>query len=145
MNKETIAQHLYNDNGSQAIKYVQNISDEETLFVYAYNYNWDDGFEIPKAIMANKYCTLSVALLLFRAADGLTFLQDQASANSLPEWKNFITMLYEQIINRKFVPGKASYDPALSKVQEYKLKKVLSSSENIFITRIAGEDYGVSI
>ena len=145
MNKETIAQHLYNDNVSQAIKYVQNISDEETLFVYAYNYNWDDGFEIPKAIMANKYCTLSVALLLFRTADGLTFLQDQSSADSLPEWKDFITMLYEKIINKKFISGKASYDPELSKVQEYKLKKVLSSSENIFITRIAGEDYGVSI
>lgn len=145
MNKKTIAQHLYNDNVSQAIKYVQNISDEETLFVYTYNYNWDDGFEIPKAILTNKYCTLSVALLLFRAADGLTFLQDQSFADSLPEWKDFITMLYEQIINGKYVSGKASYDPELSKVQEYKLKKTLAPEEYIFITALDGEDYNIHI
>lgn len=95
--------------------------------------------------MANKYCTLSVALLLFRAADGLTFLQDQSSADALPEWKNFIAMLYEQIINRKFVSGKASYNPNLSKVQEYKLKKTLAPEEYIFITALDGEDYDISI
>ena len=86
-----------------------------------------------------------MALLLFRASDGLTFLQDQSFADSLPEWKDFITMLYEQIINGKFVSGKASYDPELSKVQEYKLKKTLAPEEYIFITALDGEDYNIHI
>lgn len=145
MNKETIAQHIYNDSNDQAIKYVQSISDEETLFVYTYNYNWDNGFEVPKAIMTNKNCTLSVALLLFRLADGLSFLQDKDSVKGLPDWESFITSLYNQILSGEFLPGKACFDPNLSKVQMYKLQKILAPEESLFITAINGEDYCIDV
>ena len=145
MNKEIIAQHIYNDSNDQAIKYIQSISDEETLFVYAYNYNWDNGFEVPKAIMTNKNCTLSVALLLFRLAYGLSFLQNKESVKDLPDWESFITALYNQILSGEFLPGKAGFNPNLSKVQFYKLQKILTPEENIFITSINGADYCIDI
>lgn len=32
----------------------------------AQNYNWDDGFDIPQAIVGNKYCDLGTALMEFK-------------------------------------------------------------------------------
>ncbi len=33
-------------------------------------YNWDDGFEIPKEILKNRNCDLALALEIFYLADG---------------------------------------------------------------------------
>ena len=74
MDKSTIIKHLYNDTVAQGVKYVKGIDDEETLFVYAYNYNWDNGFDIPISILENKNCSLSIALMLFISSDGLLYL-----------------------------------------------------------------------
>jgi len=49
MDKSTLSDHIYNGTVPQAIKFVESIPDEETLFVYAYNYNWDNGFNVPEA------------------------------------------------------------------------------------------------
>jgi len=73
MNKKQIKEHLYNDKTLAAVDYVKTLSDEEALAVYTYNYNWDNGFSVPSAILDNNNCSLSIALLLFELADGFTF------------------------------------------------------------------------
>jgi hypothetical protein len=141
MDKSIISDHLYNDSVSQAVKYVNTIKDEESLFIYAYNYNWDNGFDVPKAIVDNNACSLNIALMLFSAADGTLYLQDKEGSDGTITWLAFIGDLYKRILNNEFQRGKASFDPQLSKVQEYKLKKALSAEELIFITPIEGADY----
>ncbi len=145
MDKNSISNHLYNDSISQAINYVTRINDEEELFIYAYNYNWDNGFEIPNAIIKNKHCTKNIALLLFASSDGFTYLQDKNSEEGTNTWLSFISNLYQKILTDSFILGSVSYHPGLSKVQEFKLKKILSDQELVFITPIEGNDCYINL
>lgn len=143
MNINEIKKHLYNDNIDNAINYVKQITDEETLYVYANNYNWDNGFSIPTAILDNKSCSLSVALLIFHLADGLTYIEKKVTNPNLPEWSHFIGSLYERIVSNEFSTGKVSFAPELSKVQLFKIKKLLNESEQIFVNDIIGSDCNI--
>ena len=50
-----IQQILYEKDIEEVLKEVQAINDPEMLYMYAYNYNWDNGFEIPKNIIFNDF------------------------------------------------------------------------------------------
>ena len=65
-------------------------------------YNWDDGFEIPKQILAAPSCDLALALEIFYLSDGYAFLDDSTKTTDLKEWRKFITVLYDDILNNKF-------------------------------------------
>ena len=65
-------------------------------------YNWDDGFEIPKQILAAPSCDLALALEIFYLSDGYAFLDDSTKITDLKEWGKFITVLYDDILNNKF-------------------------------------------
>ena len=145
MDKSIIANHLYNDTYKQAKDFISGLTDDTVLFTYTYNYNWDNGFEIPTAIMSNKHCSLSTALLLFHLGDGISYLTDRSSISELPEWGKFIENLYHKILNNDFPQNDICFKPQVSKVQEYKLKKILSEEELIFITPIEGSDYYISL
>ncbi len=136
MDKNIIIEHLYNDSVPQAVKFVESLGDEESLFMYASEYNWDNGFDIPKAILQNKHCSLSVALLVFHSADGVLYLEDKGSAEGTRSWLSFVKDLYKRILKGDFPKGKMSFEPQLSRVQAYKLKKSLSDKEMVFITPI---------
>ena len=136
MDKDIIMNHLYNDTNPQAIKFVETLVDEESLFTYASEYNWDNGFEIPQAILQNSNCSLSVALLVFHSADGVVYLEDKSSAEGTKRWLSFVSSLYKRILKGEFPKGKMPFDPQLSRLQAYKLKKNLSEKEMVFITPI---------
>lgn len=141
MDINIISKHLYNDNERQAIKYIKSINNEETLYVYTYNYNWDDGLIIPKEIMSNTVCSLSIALLLFHRAEGISYLEDKTSLNEADDdIKSFINTLYHNILDGKYPIGNVAFDPKLSKVQLYKINKTISTAEKVFITPIEGID-----
>ena len=118
------------------IDYNKIIKNEENLIQFIYSYNWDDGFKIPYKILEEKECTLQVALLIFEFADGITYLETKGEGLELPEWSKFISNLYNRILNGEFKKGNCIYYPDLTKVQIYKLKKLLSEEEHIFITPI---------
>lgn len=139
MDKNTIMEHLYNDTNTQAVKFVEGLEDEESLFVYASEYNWDNGFDVPQAILQNKNCSLNVALLVFYSADGILYLEDKSSAEGTRRWLSFVSGLYKRILKGEFPKGKMPFDPQLSRVQAYKLKKCLSEKELVFIAPIGKE------
>ena len=139
MNKELIERLLYKEEKNEVLKVIDEIKDEITLFVFAYNYNWDNGFGIPSKILENKNCTLSVALLLFYSADGLNYLMDKRANDNLPNWSEFIEILYKKIIGNKFMTGTVAYEIPLTKIQLFKLSKILSTKEEIFVNNIMGE------
>ncbi|MCR2803381.1 DUF4274 domain-containing protein [Paenibacillus soyae] len=45
------------------------------LHINAANYNWDSGFEVPKAILGNENCDFGTGLLMFYRADGYRLLE----------------------------------------------------------------------
>ena len=69
---------LYNVDNDEVKRVIFQTGDQEILYVYAYNYNWDNGFDIPQTVLDNEKCDLSTALLIFYRADGLSYLQDKS-------------------------------------------------------------------
>ena len=88
-------------------------------------YNWDDGFEVPRTILA-------LALEIFYLAGGYEYLEKSARRTKLQKWNPFITVLYEDILDNSFPKTDASFEIPLSKVQKYKLRK--KGVAEIFLT-----------
>lgn len=95
-------------------------------------YNWDDGFEVPREILADADCNLALALEIFYLAGRYEYLEKSARRTKLQKWNWFITVLYENILNNKFLKTDASFEIPLSKVQKYKLRK--KEAAEIFLT-----------
>ena len=130
---------LYDSANAEVKTIISQTEDREILYVYTYNYNWDNGFEIPQAVLDNNKCDLSIALLIFYSADGLRYLVDKSHDADLPQWSSFIKNLYDAILEGKYQKGEIEFKVPLPKVQLYKLKKMLTEQEMIFIKNIEGK------
>ena len=95
-------------------------------------YNWDDGFEVPRTILADSDCDLALAWEIFYLAGGYEYLEKSAKRTKLQKWNPFITVLYEDILDNRFPKTDASFEIPLSKVQKYKLRK--KGVAGIFLT-----------
>lgn len=130
---------LYDNTKEEALKIISQIEDQEVLYMYAYHYNWDNGFEIPQMILDNNRCNLSIALLLYYRADGIHYLLDKSCNKELSQWYTFIKKLYDSILDGKYQSGEIEFKVPLSKVQLFKLKKKLTQQEGIFVKSIEGK------
>ena len=144
--EKIILQMLYDKDIEEVLKELNIINDSEMLYVYAYNYNWDIGFEIPKSILYKDCCDLSTALMIFYSADGERYLQNKDEKNDrLKEWSVFIKDLYNMILENRFKKSNIKFTPPLSKVQIYKLKKDIVNQEYIFLENIGDKDLNLSL
>ena len=109
------------------------------------NYNWDNGFDIPQTVLDNKKCDLSIALFIFYRADGLSYLEDKTDNANLPQWYSFIKRLYDSILTGEYQSGEIEFKVPLSKVQLFKLKKVIAEEENIFTENIEGKCLDINL
>ena len=130
---------LYDTDNDEVKRTIFQMDDQEILYVFVYNYNWDNGFDIPQTVLDNEKCDLSIALLIFYRADGLSYLTDKSDNVNLPQWSSFIKRLYDSILMGKYQRGEIEFKVPLSKVQLYKLKKAMTEEENIFIENIEGK------
>ena len=110
---------LYNVDIDETKKAIFQIQDQEILYMYTYNYNWDNGFVIPQIILDNKKCDLSIALLIFYRVDGLRYLTNKSDNEKLSHWFSFIKKLY--------------YTPDLSSVIPANSLSLYSKAEPIFL------------
>lgn len=95
--------------------------DAEPLDILISDYNWDNGFRIPQMVIDNKNCELSTAIKTFYLGDGYSYLIENLNDNS--KWFQFISCLYDRILEGHFLKGDLSYKIPLTKIQIYKLKK----------------------
>lgn len=86
-------------------------------------YNWDDGFEVPREILADPECDLALALEVFYLGDGYSYLENLTKTTDLKEWERFIATLYDDILNNKFPKTSIAFKIPLTRVQKYKLRK----------------------
>lgn len=132
--EKLIQQMLYEMTKEEVLNTLGNIKTPEALYIYAYNYNWDNGFEIPEKIINQKYCDLSTALMIFYKSDGFRYLQEKDNKiEGFENWIKFIEKLYLKIVNDTYQKSDIKFEPPLSKVQIYKLNKLLKRPEHIFI------------
>ena len=136
---------LYDADTDEIKRIISQTEEQEILYVYAYNYNWDNGFDIPQRVLDNEKCDLSIALLIFYRADGLSYLVDKSDNVNLPQWSSFIKRLYDSILMGKYQRGKIEFKVSLSKVQLYKLKKALTEAENNFTENIEGKCLNIDL
>ena len=131
---------LYGDFSEDVIEKLDN---PEYLHILAKEYNYDDGSEIPELILKNSHCELSTALLIFELCEGYDFLEEKEDTD-VSEYDDgrfeFIKKLYEDIIKGKYRKGHIGFQPSLTKVQIYKMKKFLEEQDEIFITEIEGKE-----
>ncbi|WHX88554.1 DUF4274 domain-containing protein [Bacillus paralicheniformis] len=116
---------LYNTDKDDLVRVMRNIENPVILHVFAANYNWNSGFEVPKAILENENCDYGTGLLMFHYADGYRMLEspDDVSASALEEWKDFLIQTYQKLINLQFNSQNISFDPEITRVHRFKLKK----------------------
>ena len=145
MDTAVIRELLYSKSIEEAKLFLSSCSESNTLHVYAYNYDWNDGFAVPKAIVSNPACSLGTALMIFYLADGYHYLTQRDAASDFPEWQGFLSDLYRRITAGSFSDSAIAFSVPLSKVQVFKLKKQLSEEEQVFITSIDGENYDLSV
>lgn len=84
-------------------------------------------------------------LLIFYRVDGLSYLEDKSDNAKLPQWSSFIKKLYDSILTGKYQRGKIGFKVPLSKLQLFKLKKVITEEENIFIENIEGKCFDIDL
>lgn len=95
-------------------------------------YNWDDGFQVPREILADSNCDLALALEIFYLADGYLYLQQADHTTNLKNWEPFLAALYQDILKNRYPKTNTSFSVPLNKVQKYQLRKKLVPE--IFLT-----------
>lgn len=144
--QQRIINHLlYEANDDKVIKALHGIKDTDIIYIYMFNYNWDNGFDIPNEIINHPYCDLSTALMMFYHADGDAFLEDKRVNEQLKKWFDFIKLLYSLILGCKYKKSDIKFSPPLSRVQIFKLKKILSPNENIFIEEFGNRNLNIIV
>ena len=139
---------LYSENNAEAVELVKSINSEDELFVLLDNYNWDNGFEVPEAIINHPNCTLPVALLAFHRADGIQYLLegDIIFANRLSKsWENFIKEVYDKILNNQYPNGSIPFQPEITKIQKFKLNKLNPNLDSFILDGVLGKDLHIHL
>ena len=139
---------LYSESNAKAVELVKSINSEDKLFVLLDNYNWDNGFEVPEAIINHPKCTLSVALLAFHRADGIQYLLEGEAifANRLSKsWENFIKEVYDKILKKKYPKGSISFQPEITKIQKFKLNKLNPNLDSFILDGVLGNDLHICL
>lgn len=145
---QQISDILYAESNAKAVASLEQLQTEDELFVLLDNFNWNNGFEVPKAVLNHSNCSLSVALLAFYRADGIRYLLEgeAAFANSLSkEWEGFVKDAYTKILSGQFPSGTISFQPEITKVQKFKLKKLKLEIDERLLEGISGKDLNVVI
>lgn len=151
MNKhqiQEISDILYAESNAKAVACLKQLQTEDELFVLLDNFNWDNGFEVPKAVLNHPKCSLSVALLAFYRADGIRYLFEGEAAFENPltmEWEGFVKDVYTRILRGQFPSGTISFQPEITKIQKFKLKKFKPEIDEVFLDGISGKDLNVVI
>ena len=139
---------LYSESNAEAVELVKSINSEDELFVLLDNYNWNNGFEVPEAIINHPNCSLSVALLAFHRADGIQYLLEGEAifANRLSKsWEDFIKEVYDKILKKKYPNGSISFQPEITKIQKFKLNKLTPNLDPIILDGVLGKDLHIRL
>ena len=145
MNRQAITDLIYNASESEAKHYLHTCTDAEDLYIYAFNYNWEGGFDIPIVILNNPVCTMSTAKLIFWRADGANYLRNKVFDKELPEWSMFIAKLYSRILAQNFPSDGFRFTVPLSKVQKLKLKREIDANEQFLLEDSQGINMDIEV
>ncbi|MBR1823246.1 MAG: DUF4274 domain-containing protein [Ruminococcus sp.] len=112
-------------------------SDAPTLMhMIAYNYNWDNGLDVPKSIINNPHCDAGTALMIFELAEGYEFLLGEECVSDT----QFLQKLKDMLTDGKFTNNNIRYVPELDRMQKYRLKKSIPDIPAVFLDGTGGDE-----
>ena len=85
-------------------------------------HEWERGFQVPRGILAEPACDLSLALEIFYRSGGYDYLEENRKALGT-EALVFLSMLYNHIATGKYQKSMRHYAVPLTKIQRYKLER----------------------
>ncbi|MBD1382628.1 DUF4274 domain-containing protein [Metabacillus arenae] len=131
---------LYNTEKDDLISKLNNLDSPLILHYFAANYNWNSGFDVPEIILENENCDLGTGLLMFHYADGLRLIEnpEDITKSTSKEWKDFLYKLYNKLLHTEFMSQSISFNPELTNIQIFKLKKGKPNIPEIFIRNSPG-------
>lgn len=135
-----LEQLLYHTDKAYEINQLKNVDDSLFLHHFAGNYHWDSGFEVPTVILDNEAYDLGTGLLLFHYADGYRLVEksEKNSASSLRGWQEFLAKIYSKLLSLDFKSQNISFDPGLTKIQKYKMRKNDPDLPDVLINKCPG-------
>jgi hypothetical protein len=147
MDLQKLRELLYSEDHNSIIAEMKRLDSPLYLHIYAANYNWNNGFEIPQAILGNKNCDFGTGLLMFYRADGYRIMEskDALAESNLSEWKEFICILYQRILENSFSTNTISFAPPLTKVQVFKLRKSKPNVPGILLDKSSGDEVDIPV
>ncbi|MRX72838.1 DUF4274 domain-containing protein [Bacillus lacus] len=136
---------LYNTDKDHVVSQLKNIDNPLYLHYFAANYNWNSGFDVPAVILDNEACDIGTGLLMFHYADGYRLLErsDEISSSSLEEWKVFMRKTFNKLLSLDFKSQDISFDPELTKIQKYNLKKNNPDLPYVLISKSPGKEINI--
>ena len=137
-----LEQLLYNTDKDYVVSQLKNIDNPLLLHYFAANYNWNSGFDVPTVILDNEACDLGTGLLMFHYADGYRLLEnsDEILSSPLEVWKVFLRKIYNKLLSLDFKSQDISFDPELTRIQKYKLKKNNPDIPDVLISKSPGKE-----
>ena len=137
MDKKSAEKMTYEWYADRRLKFIKSCNDSETLHLCVFNYNWTNGFDEPKAYIANPNCSLSTALQLFYDGDGIRVLSNDLDDDEIE--------VYRRIVAGEFKTMNIKFEPPVSDDDLNEMKKELKPEEMVFITPIEGTDCNIQL
>jgi hypothetical protein len=81
-------------------------------------YNWDNGFAVPLAVLDHPKCERATASLIFFDSQGPW--TDQPAS---PEHGALLTKVRERLLSGALLEERVSFNPGLTRVQRHQLQK----------------------
>lgn len=136
---------IYNSSIDEMISFIKNNTDSIVLHHIAYNYNWNNGFDIPKTIIESKYCDLGTALMIFENAEGFLMFLEQDWKEVYGENIDFLLSLRQRIEKRDFKYSNIKFKPFLTRTDIFNLKKSCPNINKIFIEGNEGKEINIIV
>ncbi|MBQ6040407.1 MAG: hypothetical protein IJL32_06520 [Oscillospiraceae bacterium] len=86
------------------------------------SHQWQNGLQLPRRILSEPACDLSIALEIFYLAGGYHYLENDSRALGTEEMA-FLHALHGRIVSGAFRKSTRHYQVPLTKIQRYKLER----------------------
>lgn len=126
---------------SAVLDVVRNTDDNALMYFLINDYVWDNGFDIPRAVLNNPNVQPAILLLLFYRADGIRVLlnPDALNVSLLKDWPSFVREVMAKLDSIDKTQNTYAYIPEMSKVEMFKAKKASPNLPEFYFDGFSGE------
>jgi hypothetical protein len=116
--RERVDKIVHAETPAEAVRLVVSIRSPEELHAVMLKYNWDDGFEMPMAVLDHPECERATASLIFINAQGLTDMATAKGKHSV-----LLRRVADLLLSGGLPELRIAYRPQINSAELYHLQK----------------------